>query len=220
MRSPLVFAAFAVLLAANSAFAAKKPPVAPAPAPAPVAEKPKANSAPKETARQFVERLHQRLDALVQVEQPLESLHAAIGKELDTALDYTEMARQTVPQQWEGLQPAQRSEFVGLLTKMVQNTYVKRFKPGTPAQVVFTGSRPAGANGRVEVQTAITVKKTTADVTYALQPGDGRWVVVDLTVDDASQVQSYRKSFGKILDKEGWSGLIARCKKAANKKPQ
>ncbi|MBM4344168.1 MAG: ABC transporter substrate-binding protein [Deltaproteobacteria bacterium] len=216
-----VFAlALAPAVAAHPAHAAKKAPVAPAPAVAASPDKPKVHAPPKEPARQFIERLHQRLEALVKVEQPLDALHLAIGRELDAALDYTEMARQTVPQQWEGLQPAQRAEFVVLLAKMVQNTYVKRFKPGSPAQVAFTGSRPAGANGRVEVQTAITVKKTTADVTYTLLPADGRWTVVDLTVDEASQVQSYRKSFAKILDKEGWSGLIARCKKAASKKPQ
>ncbi len=220
MHRVLVVLAMSLSVSAIPAWAAKKPPVAPTPAAPAPADKPKSTAPPKETARQFIERLHQRLDAVVKVEQALDGLHAAIGKELDAALDYTEMARQTVPQQWDGLQATQRAEFVVLLAKMVQNTYVKRFKPGTPAQVAFAGSRPVGGNGRVEVQTAITVKKTTADVTYTLMPSDGRWMVVDLTVDEASQVQSYRKSFAKILDKEGWNGLIARCKKAANKKPQ
>jgi ABC-type transporter MlaC component len=42
--------------------------------------------------------------------------------------------------------------------------------------------------------------------------------VYDIVVDDASQVQTYRKNFKNILDKEGWPGLMTRMKKAAEKK--
>ena len=199
------------------AHAAKKATPAPPAASAPVV-KPKTNAAPSETAQKFIERLHVRLDALVKSSTALEALHAEIARELDGALDYSEMARQTIPPTWDSLQAAQRTEFVGLVAKMVQNTYVKRFKPGSPVEVSY-GATKALSAGRMEVQTSITVKKTTADVNYAVLAADGRWFVYDLIVDDASQVQAYRKSFAKILDKEGWSGLITRCKKAANKKP-
>jgi ABC-type transporter MlaC component len=46
-------------------------------------------------------------------------------------------------------------------------------------------------------------------------PRDGRWWVYDIVVDDASQLQTYRRSFSKILDKEGWDGLIKRMQRSA-----
>ena len=53
---------------------------------------------------------------------------------------------------------------------------------------------------------------------YDLLPRGGQWAVYDILVDDASQVQTYRQSFKKILDKEGWPGLMTRMRKAAEKK--
>lgn len=224
MRKTVVLAVAAGWMAAAAPFAvpawaAKKAPPAAAPAaPAPT-EKPADNTPPKETPQQFIGRLHDQLEALVKNAQSLDALHAAIGKELDGVVDYGEMAKLTVPQIFDTMQPAQRTEFVLLLAKMVQNTYVKRFKPGSAAKLQFGATKPLGATGRMEVQTTLTVNRTTADVSYSLLAKGGRWHVFDITVDEASQVQSYRKSFGKIVDKEGVDGLIARCRKAAAKKP-
>lgn len=145
------------------------------------------------------------------------ALHKAIGDELQGIVDFAEMAKLTLPDKWAGLQDEQRAEFVQLLSKMVINTYVKRFKPGSPIEIAYKLVRPL-ASGRVDVQTVLTVKKTSADVSYLLLPGDGRWWAYDIVVDEASQVQSYRQNFAKILNKEGWPGLIARMKKAADKK--
>jgi len=42
--------------------------------------------------------------------------------------------------------------------------------------------------------------------------------VHDIVVDEASQVQTYKQSFKKVLDRDGWDGLIRRMQKAADKK--
>lgn len=215
-RLPTLLIVASLLMALPALAAPKKPPLAVAPAAEPA--KPKTNAAPAGLPQAYIEKLHVKLDGLVKANADLDALHAAIAKELDNALDYGEMAKLTLPAAWDGLQPAQRTEFVALLQKMVQNTYVKRFKPGNPATVTYGPTKPLPA-GRFEVQTTISVNKASADVHYLLLAGDGRWAVYDLVVDEASQVQSYRKNFGKILDKEGWSGLITRMKKAAAKKP-
>jgi len=211
--------ALAIVLAlgaAVSAAAAPKPPTAAPSSPAAPVGAP--DAAPTETPQAFIERLHARLDALVRQHAELDALHGAIAVELDGAVDYAEMARLTLPERWGSLQPAQRGEFTALLKKMVQNTYVRRFKPGSPAELRFVATRVL-ASGRAEVHTTVTVRKTTADVHYQLVALRARWAVSDLTVDGASQVQSYRKNFTRILDKEGWDGLIARMRKAAAKKP-
>ncbi len=193
--------------------------VAPAPAAATASAAPTAPKPERPAAdpRQYVESLYRRLNQLSKDAKDLTSLHRAIGDELRGVLRLDEMARQTLPTTWATLQPAQRDEFTLLLGKMVTNTYVKRFRPGSEVTIAYKQVRPAG-DGRSEVQTTLTVQKTSADVHYALVGFDGRWWVYDIVVDEASQVQSYRQNFAKILNKEGWSGLIARMKKAADKK--
>jgi ABC-type transporter MlaC component len=203
--------------AKKAAPTAEAAPAASRPAPAGPSTTPKAAGKAPGDPKGWIEGLSKKLDNLSQAASNQTALHGQIGKALDDIVDYAEMGRQTLPKQWAGLTEEQKAEFLTLLRKMLHNTYVKRFKAGTAVNITFGQTRKL-ADGRVEVRTELTVKRTSADVYYAMHPGDGQWWVYDITVDDASQVANYRKSFGKILDKEGWAGLIKRMTKAANKK--
>jgi phospholipid transport system substrate-binding protein len=231
----LAVAIFALALGVEPALAAPKkpaPPAKPAPTqPAPanpngvtllppwVADPAIATTAGYPNA--FVKGLHDRLTALAQTTPDKAALHAKIGDDLRGLIDWGEMGRLALGAKWQEVTPAQRQEFTDLMAQMVVNTYVKRFEPGRAVAVAWGAPQPV-AGGKAEVRSVLTVGKTTADVHYfLLARGDAkgaRWWVWDLTVDGASQVQSYKKSFGKVLAKEGWDGLITRMKKAAAKK--
>ncbi len=184
----------------------------------PSAQPPAADAKPTVAPQKFVESLYERLNGLSKASPTLDVLHEKIGAELKGIIDYTEMARLALGTKWTEINDLQRKEFIEYLTRMVQNTYVKRFKPGQAVDIRYGAAPKALPDDRVQVATTITVGKTSAEVNYALRPAQGRWWVYDIVVDDASQVQTYRQSFKKILDKEGWPGLIARMKKAAEKK--
>ncbi len=183
---------------------------APAPAPAP--------SGHPGDPQKFIAGLYTRLDQMSQNAKSVDELHGRIGQELTGIVDYVEMGRLTLGAKWNDITEPQRKEFTGLLSGMVVNTYVRRFKPGTAIEISYAAAPKALSEGKVQVQTTIKVKKTSADVHYDLLPRGGQWAVYDILVDDASQVQTYRQSFKKILDKEGWPGLMTRMRKAAEKK--
>ena len=168
--------------------------------------------------QKFVAALYERLNQLTQQAANLPALHKSIGQELAGVVDYGEMAKLTLGQKYAEVTEPQRKEFTELLSKMVINTYVKRFKPGSTVEIAWNGVRTPSA-GKAVVSTTLKVKKSSADVQYAMLQKDARWRVYDIVVDDASQVQTYKQSFRKILDKEGWDGLIERMKKAADKAP-
>lgn len=168
--------------------------------------------------QKFIAGLYTRLDQMSRAANSIDELHARISQELTGIIDYTEMGRLTLGARWGEITDAQRTEFTGLLRGMVTNTYVKRFKPGTAIEITYAAAPKALSDGKVQVQTTIKVKKTSADVHYDLLPRGNQWAVYDILVDDASQVQTYRQSFKKILDKEGWPGLMTRMRKAAEKK--
>lgn len=168
--------------------------------------------------QKFIAGLYQRLDHLSQNTKTIDELHTRIGQELTSIVDYPEMGRLTLGTRWGEITDAQKTEFTGLLRAMVINTYVRRFKPGTAIEISYAAAPKSLSAGKVQVQTTIKVKKTSADVHYNLLPRTGQWAVYDILVDDASQVQTYRQSFKKILDKEGWPGLMQRMRKAAEKK--
>lgn len=205
---------------AQPALAAKaKKPVA---APAATASEPAAPAArpasDTKDPQKFIGLLYERLNQLSQAAPTLDALHASIGKELTGVVDYEEMGRLTLASRWPQQTSAEQQEFVRLLAGMVLNTYVKRFKPGNAVDLKWDGPPRTLSQGRVQVPTVLTVKKTSADVHYAMLTKPTGWWVYDIVIDDASQVQTYRTSFKKILDKEGWPGLMTRMRKAAQKK--
>ena len=169
----------------------------------------------------FVQGLYARLTEATQATPDVAALHARIAADLRGLVDWGEMAHGTLGARWPETTAPQRAEFTDLLTKMMTNTYVKRFQPGRPVSVAWLG-KPVAAAGKSEVRAVLTVGKTSAEVAYFLlarsTPAPGRWWVWDISVDGASQVQTYRTSFKRVLDKEGWPGLMARMKKAADKK--
>jgi len=173
---------------------------------------------PSQAPQKFVEGLYERVNTLAKGAATLAALHGKIGDELKTIVDYPEMARLALGQKWAEIDEGQKKEFLGYLTGMVLNTYVKRFKPGQAINIKYAAAPKQLPEERVQVASTITVGQTSAEVHYALRPMAGHWMIYDIVVDEASQVQTYRQSFKKILDKEGWPGLMSRMKKAAEKK--
>ncbi len=171
------------------------------------------------SARRFIEGLHHKLDAAVAKTRDLGALHAQIGDEMKAKFDYQYMAQRILgSKKWTGLKQAQRDQFVDLLEKMVRRTYVKRFKPGKKVKVKYDDRVRVGKEGRVQVRSTIKVKRTRADVWYSMRPLDGQWKIFDIVVDEASQLRTYRRSFNKVLKKDGWDALIAKMKKSAARK--
>ena len=175
-------------------------------------------AAPTQTPLEFVKGVYQRLLEISDKAKKLDVLHQAIGDEMRSFMDYNEMAVRTLgKKRWEGLNAAQRAEFVDLLEAMVRRTYVKRFKPGREIGVTYNDKVRMGKSGNALVRTTISIKRSKAGVDYSMEAGETGWRVYDIIVDDASQVHVYRRSFGKILKQEDWAGLIKRMKKSAGR---
>lgn len=170
----------------------------------------------KESALAYVKGVYEVMDRTATTSADLDALHKAIGEQMRTFMDYTEMSTRTLgDKQWAGLTPAQRAEFTSLLEAMVQRTYVKRFKPGRAVKITYDPKVRVRKDGRAQVRTTLHVGRTSADVNYSMLPAEGSWKVYDIVVDDASQVHVYRQSFSKILKREGWDGLMKRMRKSA-----
>lgn len=163
----------------------------------------------------FIKGIYAQLNTIAKTSSKKKILHKRIGGEMSRFMDYHAMGRRTLGKKtWTGLSEAQRTEFVGLLSAMVQKTFVKRFKPGTKVTITYAPKVRMKKDGRAQVRTTIRVKRTSASVYYSMIVKGGAWRVYDIIVDDVSQLATYKRSFRKILAKEGWKGLVARMKKS------
>lgn len=184
---------------------------APAKAPAPAEAAPRDPGAPLD----FIKAVYGKLNTVAQSSQKRAVLHKRIGEQMRQFMDYEALGQRTLGKKtWAGLSEAQRKEFIALLTAMVQKSFVKRFKPGTKVTITYQDKVRMKKDGRAQVRTSIRVKRTSAEVYYSLIVRDGSWRVYDIIVDEVSQLATYKRSFRKILAKEGWKGLVARMKKS------
>jgi len=95
-----------------------------------------------------------------------------------------------------------------------------RFKKASEGELDFyrsseiTYAAEGAADGDdVDVPTTLTLKDEPTPIVYRVRKEGAGYKIVDLSVDGVSTVENYRSSFGKIFDKEGIDGLVARLQK-------
>lgn len=174
-------------------------------------------AAPAGSPRDLIVALTAKLDERSRAGGSLAALHAAIGTELRQHIDFDEMGRRALGDSYTGQSEAEQTRFREFLAKMVEQSYVKRFKPGRKVEVTVAEKVRTGKGGRAQVKTQIRVGGTRADVAYSLHPTAQGWKIYDIVVDEASQLSAYRKAFRKIVAEKGWKGLIERMEKSAAK---
>lgn len=170
-----------------------------------------ASAAAAPSAKTFLEERQSRLTAIVAKNEPGPELQRAF----DEVLDYAALAENSLGEPWATLTPEQRAEFQGLLTTLVQRAYTKNIRDTLNFTILF-GSEEA-ADGSTLVHTRATHKtdqrREAIVIDYVLVETKGVWKIRDIVTDGSSLVQNYRSQFRKVIDKSGFSGLIAKMKK-------
>jgi phospholipid transport system substrate-binding protein len=166
-----------------------------------------------ENAEAYMKARHTELTALVTSDAPKPKLTAAF----DALLDYDALAQSSLQMEWGKLTPEQRKEFQDLLTVLVQRAYTKNIRDTLNYAVEFRGEVDA-PNGKL-VKT-VAKHKTDAHrepitIDYLVAESSGKWKVKDIVTEGASLVSNYRNQFRKIIDKQGYVGLIEKMKKKA-----
>jgi phospholipid transport system substrate-binding protein len=134
---------------------------------------------------------------------------------LSDLLDYAELSKRALSDHWEGLTQAQRDEFVGLLSALVERSYQKNLE-STLGYAISYGSESRAGDSVVVHTTARSKKNRRAPevtIDYALQPSNGGYRVYDVTTDGVSLVANYRRQFNRIIKKDGWDALLERMRK-------
>ncbi len=163
--------------------------------------------------QEFVKARYNELQDIVKKFPDKAPMQKGIRDVMETFVDYPELSRRTLADQWEKLKKKEQTDFVGEFKKMIQRSYVKRFEPGTVFTIDYAGDRRTEADGSVTVPSTIHSGRSEAKVEYVLRTLAGKWVAFDVVIDDVSMIRNYRKQFHDILQKEGFPGLMGRLRK-------
>lgn len=124
------------------------------------------------------------------------------------------LAERTLGAHWQARTPAERTEFLSLLTQLIETSYAKSLgkvevKPSDYA-VNYTGERIRGE--RATVTGSVKVRSDAHDVELKLQRTGQGWMVLDIVTDEVSLSESYSESFDRIIKRDGWPALMTRMK--------
>ena len=125
--------------------------------------------------------------------------------------DFGEMAKRSLGQHWTERTPAERSEFVGLFTDLMRQSYISKVDQHGGAKMVYRGETVEGDHAAV--RTAIPLSTgSEMPLEYRMHNADARWQVYDLSIDGISLVSNYRAQFNKVIRTDSYETLVAKLK--------
>jgi len=140
-------------------------------------------------------------------------------KIVSSFLDFEELAHRALARHWDGLDPKQRTEFVGVLRDLIERNYIKQVHGQPNYELRFV--KEAIKDGEATVESTLDAshdgKKVIVEMVYKLLYKGARWLVYDVITDEQSMLENYRAEFNKIITKESFDALLKRMKKRLEK---
>jgi phospholipid transport system substrate-binding protein len=131
-------------------------------------------------------------------------------------LDIDQLGKRAMVDNWQKLSRPQQDQFLALLRSLIEDNYVRGLRANLEYQIEYTGES-TDADGNVVVATKIQTKRKgrpyTIAVDYVLVKDGDKLRAWDVKTDGIGLVENYRTMFAKIVDKEGFDGLMAKMKK-------
>lgn len=140
--------------------------------------------------------------------------------------DWEAMARSSLAQHWRDRTDAEKKEFTGLFRKLLEETYLKRIRRNTDADLQYVEEEIDGDYATVKT-VAVTRDGTKVPIQYRLQkvgqekrkenPKLPAWQVYDVSVEGVSLVNNYRAQFRDILIGRSYDQLVEMLRKKVEK---
>jgi len=143
-------------------------------------------------------------------------LAAKVTTSVRSFLDIDQLGKRAMVDNWSKLNKTQQDQFLSLLRELIEDNYVRGLRANLEYQVDYTGES-TDKDGNLTVTTKINTKRKgrpyVIAVDYVLIKDGDKLRAWDVKTDGVGLVENYRTMFDKIVDKDGFDGLIAKMKK-------
>ena len=136
---------------------------------------------------------------------------AAVRLIANEIFDFGEIARRSLGRYWQPLSEPQRAEFVGLFGDLLERSYISKIELYGGEKIVYSGERVDADLATVSTR-IMTKNGTEVPVDYRLFKRSDRWMIYDVSVEGISLVSNYRTQFNKIIQTNGYNGLVEKMK--------
>ncbi len=156
-------------------------------------------------------RVEQMVNSILSVLQKSElspaEKKAQVSGRVQEFLNMQSMSRRTLGPHWEEATEEQRQRFSSLFVKVLEGTYLNRIGDYSGGTVKYLKQRVKDTKAIVD--TVIISDELEIPVQYKMVYQDGGWQVFDIVIEGVSLVRNYRSSYGEIIRRSGYEGLLA-----------
>lgn len=168
------------------------------------------------SATRFFRQRHEDVLRIIRREATTDEARAARSAEitriLSDLLDYQELARRALGSNWESKTPAQRTQFVELLKRLVERNYEQNLERIQDFELRYTAEETVGDGivVRTEARSRADRRSPAVEIAYTMRRDGSVYRVFDVTTDGVSMVRNYQNQFNRIISQNGWDELIRR----------
>lgn len=161
----------------------------------------------------FLKKTQSKLNGLAQAK----ASDARLKTEVNKLLDFSLMSQRTLKNHWKTLDTAKRAEFQTAFRSLLEKKYISGLRKKADYKVVYKKQSRSGAMAKVttEVQYVRKGRQRSNEIVYRLRRVGASWVIFDVITDDVSMERNYRRSFNRIIKKNGFAVLVTKLKKKA-----
>lgn len=137
---------------------------------------------------------------------------AAVSRIADGAFDFTEIARRALGRHWRNRTEEERDRFTKLFSDLLERTYASLIEARggyKDEKILIVGESIDGDFAVVRTR-IVTTRGTEIPVDYSMLKRGQRWLIYDVSVQNASLVSNYRSQFNAIISTSSYGEMVKR----------
>lgn len=143
--------------------------------------------------------------------QAAERRRAAIRRIAEGLFDFQEMARRSLARHWADRTSAERDEFIGLYTELLERTYFGKIENYSGERILYVGEAVDGDYASVRSR-IVAGRKGEIPIEYRLHLVGSRWAVYDVLIEGVSFVSLYRSQFNRVIQTSSYDTLVQKLR--------
>jgi len=166
---------------------------------------------------------HERINKLLRKEKQGKATKGSLDNEMKKVinrfLDFEGLAQASMSKHWDKLQQDQKKSFTEVFRDLIETNYIRRLRGDLNYKVVYGKTKHSGDKATVNttIERLKRGRKDETKITYRMGKKSGRWQVYDVVTNNVSLANNYRRSFGRIMRREGFNSLLKKMRRKIEK---
>lgn len=151
-------------------------------------------------------------------EQRKENLQQAFSKSVDIEW----IAKFVIGRAWNNADEAKRERYTELYRRFLTKTYVENFAENPNTRISSIKILSIKENNETDFTVATTMGLTnheTMNVSYLVRENEGKYKVLDISIENVSLITTHRAEFSKLAMAKGVDGVIAKLDQLLEEPP-